>query len=286
MRRGGQAERAPFPLSQRRRPRTLGLHSLLPPHEDLMSPVFSPACAPSSIVSAARGRGASRLGLLSAVVAGVTGLTGCYAHHTADEDVLEPSAYSNDDDDTDTGTDGGTASADGAAADPCANIDDGDVLGQIVCDFTTGGASGSLGTPSGSQCDSVSPDDFATLALCAAGGGTGSQNGGIDLAGLLSLAGSLAGGGQTGTGNNAGGLGDLLGLLGGLGGQTGGQAGTGTNANGLGSLLGLLGGLGGQTGGQAGTGNNAGGLGSLLGLLGGLGGQTGQTNTNNTNGTR
>lgn len=234
-----------------------------------MSPAIS--ARPSSLTS---GSATSRLGLVGAVVAG---LTGCYAHHTADEELVESNVYSADAGaNKDAGSsDGGVADA--GAADPCGAIAETDVLGQILCDFTSGGATGNLGTPSSSQCKDVNPDDFATAALCAVGSLTGSGNnaqaGGLDIGTLLTLA-NLLGGGTQGTGSNANPLGGLLGALGGTQGSTG----TPGNQQDLGNLLGLLGTLGGQAGtGTSATGSNANqpNIGALLNLLGGLNTQAG-----------
>jgi hypothetical protein len=199
------------------------------------------------------------------------GLVGCAAHHTADEVVLDSDG--NPIEETDSATSAAQTSATkstgakatgstGASTDPCADIADTDVMAQITCDMQNT-STGTLATPSSSQCSKADPNDLVTQGLCLFGSLTGSQTsttaqGGLDLGTILKLVGGLAGtgtttGASTTTQNN--GLGSLLGLLGALGGtqagtNTGTQGGAAQNTAGqdiLGTILaGILGGGQGQ----------------------------------------
>jgi hypothetical protein len=204
------------------------------------------------------------------------GLVGCAAHHTADEVVLDSDGNPIEETDsaastaqtsatktTGTKTTGTKATGStGASADPCADIADTDVMAQIACDMQNN-STGTLATPSNSQCSKADPNDLVTQGLCLFGSLTGSQTSttaqsGLDLGTILKLVGGLAGTGtSTGASNTTqnNGLGSLLGLLGALGGtptgtNSGTQGGAAQNNAGqdiLGTILtGILGGGQGQ----------------------------------------
>ncbi|HEX5661706.1 MAG TPA: hypothetical protein VFX59_31160 [Polyangiales bacterium] len=135
-------------------------------------------------------------------------LGGCYAHHTADEELLDigfpEEAY------PDAG-----AARDAGPINKCTQTDP---IQLLLCQVTSGGGLGGLG------------------GLGGTGTGTGTGTGQTpDLGGLQDIIDLLGGAGGAGGGTNtgAGGLQDIIDLLGGLngGGLNGGGQGTGTGAN-------------------------------------------------------
>jgi hypothetical protein len=154
----------------------------------------------------------------------LSSLGGCYASHTADEELLDlefpEEVYPADA---------------GAAADAARNkCDLADPIQRAICQFTQGAQRPGNGNGNGNgQCNQTDPIQKAICEFSqGAGGGTGGTGGipGLDIGTIIDLLGGGAGGGGTGTPS----LEDLLG---------------GGGDNGLPSLEDLLGGGAGGTGG-------------------------------------
>jgi hypothetical protein len=142
-------------------------------------------------------------------------LGGCYAHHTADEELLDiefPDEVYPDA--------GPAAPADAGSANRCTQTDP---IQLLICQFTQGG--GGLGNLPGLGGTGTNN-----------GSGTGTQT--PDLGGIQDLIDQLIGGGGS-TGATGGGLQDIIDLLGGL--QGGGTTRPGTGTGQLPSLEDLLG---------------------------------------------
>jgi hypothetical protein len=167
---------------------------------------------------------------LVVLVAAAFALSGCYEHHTADAALeVEPVVESSNAADAD-------AAVATPSAEPCAEIAEDDILGQIVCDFSQGG-----GTQTPSASGTGQPDLTALLGGLLGGGGEGT--GQLDIASLLGLL-----GGATGTNTGTGQL-DIASLLGLLGGSTETQGNPGSGGQfDLAGLLELLGGSGSGSG--------------------------------------
>lgn len=129
----------------------------------------------------------------------VSGLGGCYAHHTADEELLDISFPD------EVYPDAGAPVADAGSTTACTQTDP---IQLLICQFSQGGGTGGFNIP----------------GLTGTGTGTtGTTSQTPDLSGLTDLIG-LLGGGTTGTGStsNTNGLQGLIDLFGNLqGGQTG-----------------------------------------------------------------